>query len=141
MSNEVIQEKGRVKSLAISDVKKKLIKNKWRRLCSVDNCDKQSQRDYLCAQHLTENKKRQQTTGNTAVSQQSVSLSLAEKSTTISQNSTNSVFLTGNHTKRKTFDEYGAFLCYINSMYLKASFICHIIFRKYSNNNDTDSFS
>ena len=64
MSNETEHEKKRVKSLANSDVKKTLVNRKWRRLCSVNNCQKQSQRKGLCARHIKENSNRQKSTKN-----------------------------------------------------------------------------
>ncbi|UJR20362.1 hypothetical protein I4U23_023493, partial [Adineta vaga] len=60
--SKVTKNKTRVKSLAHSDVKKRLVNDKWRRICSIDNCQKQSQREGLCARHLTEKKNRQHAT-------------------------------------------------------------------------------
>ncbi|CAF4532901.1 unnamed protein product, partial [Rotaria sp. Silwood2] len=103
MSNEAIQGKERVKSLAEADVKKKLVNNKWRRICSVDKCDKQAQRKSLCARHLTEYKNRQQSTETIAVSHQS-SISLPTTgSSIISYNPTNVVSATECDKVQNTF--------------------------------------
>ncbi|CAF1100601.1 unnamed protein product [Rotaria sordida] len=106
MSNEVIQEKGRVRSLAETDVKKKLVNDKWRRICSIDKCEKQAQRKGLCARHLTEDKKRQQSTETAAVSHQSFSYLPTQDSSIISDNSTNVVSTTERDTVQNTFHEY-----------------------------------
>ncbi len=126
-SNDVMQEKGRVKSLANSAIKKKLVNNKYRRLCSINKCEKQAQRKGLCAKHLTENKNRQESTNSIAVSHQSSAYSRMEELDTISNNSSNLAALTGNHTEQNTFYDYGELFCFINLEYLKTSFICHII--------------
>lgn len=33
-------------------LRKKFFKNRWRRLCSINKCDKQAQRGGLCAKHI-----------------------------------------------------------------------------------------
>jgi hypothetical protein len=103
MSNEIEQEKTRVKSLANSDVKKMLIKNKWRRLCAVDKCKKQSQRKGLCARHLTENKNQQKSTASITTSDQSFGHSTTKQFGTISSNSTNLIPFMEIDTEQNTF--------------------------------------
>jgi len=71
ISNETRQAKKRVKSLADVDTKKKFLNGKWRRLCAINGCEKQAQRENLCAAHLTEAKKRKQSSESIAVSRQS----------------------------------------------------------------------
>ncbi len=126
-SNEVMQEKGRVKSLANSNIKKKFVNNKYRRLCSVNNCEKQAQRKGLCARHLTKNTNQQQSISNTAVSHQSSVYSMTEAPNIISNVLNNSATLTGNHTEQNTFYDGGEFVCFVNSTYIKTSFVCLII--------------
>ncbi len=134
MSNETVREKGRVKSLATSNVKKRLIKNKWRRLCSVDKCERQSRRKGLCAEHFIKNTCQEQSNG-------SIGLPLADECETNDYNATNSIFLTENHTRQNTLDGYGELFFYINSIYLKIVYINYNIFRKYPNNYNANSSS
>ncbi|CAF4154036.1 unnamed protein product, partial [Rotaria sordida] len=106
MSNEVTQNKGRVKSLAEADVKKKCINNKWRRVCSVEDCEKQAQRKGLCARHLTESKKQQQSTEATAVAHQLFIYPPMKDSSTISDEPTNVVSSIECNTAQNTFLGY-----------------------------------
>jgi hypothetical protein len=69
--NETQQVIKRVKSLAEPGTNAKIFKTRWRRLCSHKDCEKQAQRRGLCARHLTEEKKRQQSTASITVSRQS----------------------------------------------------------------------
>ncbi|CAF1385002.1 unnamed protein product, partial [Adineta steineri] len=96
MSNSTSQEKTRVKSLATSHVKKKFINNKWRRICSVENCEKQSQRKGLCARHLSESKNQQQPARDITLLQQTASFISAENSDALYHNATNSFLLNNN---------------------------------------------
>ncbi|CAF1315410.1 unnamed protein product [Rotaria sordida] len=106
MSNEVNQNKGRVKSLAEADVKKKCINNKWREVCSVEDCEEQTQRNGLCARHLTESKKQQQSTEATAVAHQSFIYPPMKDSSTIPDDPTNVVSPIECNTAQNTFLGY-----------------------------------
>jgi hypothetical protein len=107
MSGEVKQEKGRLKSLPNSDVKKKIVNNKWRRLCSVDKCHKLAQRKSLCARHLAKKKCQEKSSA-------SIALSCAVDPEATSQNTTNSVLLTENYIQQNIFDGYGELSLLIN---------------------------
>ncbi|CAF3939082.1 unnamed protein product [Adineta steineri] len=89
MSNSIIQKKTRVKSLATSDVKKKFINNKWRRICSVENCERQSQRRGLCARHLSGRKNPQQLLENSEVLYHNATDSFLLNNNLITQNISN----------------------------------------------------
>ncbi|CAF1477844.1 unnamed protein product, partial [Adineta steineri] len=92
MSNNTIQEKTRAKSLADSSFKMIVVNGKRRRLCSVENCEKQSQRKGLCARHLTESKNLQQSLENSEI---------------LNHNAANSFLLTNNHTTQNISNQYG----------------------------------
>lgn len=126
-SNEVGQVKRRVKSLAEVDAKKKFINNRWRRLCSVDKCEKQVQKNGLCAQHFTKNKKQQQLIKSFAESCPSSTHSVTEELNTIPQSLIDLATLIENHTKQNTLYGHGELFCFIDQVYLTTSFICHII--------------
>jgi hypothetical protein len=113
-SNETGQIKQRVKSLVEVETKKKFVKNKWRRLCSVNKCEKQVQRKGLCARHLTENKNRQQSTRSTAISRRSSTDSTKEEMGTISNNPTDLATPIENYAEQNTLYGYGEFFCFIN---------------------------
>ncbi len=140
-SNEVMPEKRRIKSLRNSDVNKKFLSNKLRRLCSVVTCDNASQRKGLCLQHLSANRNRQQPTKTIAVSRQSSSYSDTEESDISSNNSPNAlVTLTQNLTEPNTFDKYS------ERFDLKKSLVYKIIFhfssyRKHSKDTDSNTFN
>ncbi len=134
MSNETIREKGRVKSLATSNVKKRLINKKYRRLCSVDKCERQSRRKGLCAKHVEKNTCQQQSSG-------SIGLPLADECETNDDNAAKSIFLTENHARQDILDVYGEIFYYINSIYIRMSFIFYQMFRKYPNNNNANPSS
>jgi len=106
-SNETGQIKQRVKSLAEIDTKKKFINNRWRRLCSVNKCEKQVQRKGLCARHFTENKNRQLSTRSTAVSHRSSTDSTTEEMGNISNNPTALATPTENHAEQNALYGYG----------------------------------
>ena len=106
MSNELNQGKHRLKFLANSDVKKQFVNNKWRRLCSIDKCEKQSQRKGLCTRHLTENKRRQCSAETIAVSHPSLTHSMTKELDTISKNPGNLLALTENHIEQSIFNGY-----------------------------------
>ncbi len=59
MSDDINQGGKRLKSLADSGVKYIEVNGKCRRLCSINNCEKQSQREGLCTRHRTEKQNRQ----------------------------------------------------------------------------------
>ncbi|CAF2001783.1 unnamed protein product [Rotaria magnacalcarata] len=105
MSNETIQGIGRVKSLAEAHIKSKLVNNKLRRLCSVDNCKKLAQRKYLCAKHLTENKRQPAIQTITTFHQPSASLS-TENSRNMFYNPTNAVSSQYHDVVLNTIDEF-----------------------------------
>ena len=113
--NKLTQDKERVKSLANSTVKRKLINNKWRRLCSVDNCERMSQRYSLCARHFTKRKNQQQSRKDIAVSHQLSLHSATRESGAISNNPIDLATLSGTYTEQNTFDGYSKFLVYSKS--------------------------
>jgi hypothetical protein len=118
MSDDNNQRRKRLKSLVDSGIKYNVVNGKRRR---------QTQRKGLCQAHLTKNKKQQQSTTSSVVSYQSSTHSTTEEFGTIVNNSTNSVTVTENHAKQNTVDGYGELFYFMNSTYLKAFFICHII--------------
>ncbi|CAM4784213.1 unnamed protein product [Rotaria magnacalcarata] len=105
MSNETIQGTTRVKCLAEAHIKSKLVNNKLRRLCSVDNCKKLAQRKYLCAKHLTENKRQSAIQTITTFHQPSASLS-TENSRNMFYNPTNAVSSQYHDVVLNTIDEF-----------------------------------
>ncbi|CAF3871208.1 unnamed protein product [Rotaria magnacalcarata] len=105
MSNETIQGTTRVKCLAEAHIKSKLVNNKLRRLCSVDNCKKLAQRKYLCAKHLTENKRQPAIQTITTFHQPSASLS-TENSRNMFYNPTNAVSSQYHDVVLNTIDEF-----------------------------------
>jgi len=140
MSNETGQEKKRLKTLVDSGIRYDECKGKRRRLCSVDKCEKQSQRKGLCARHLTETKKQQQQlTRNITASHQSSAPPTTEELNTISDVPPDLIALIKDYKKQNTSDGYGEFFCFINIIHLKASLFFNIFYRKYSKNNDTNT--
>jgi hypothetical protein len=127
MSDNINQMRKRLKTLVNSGMEYNVVNGKRRRVCSVNMCDKQAQRKGLCARHLTENTNQQQSISNTAVSQQSSVYSMTEAPNIISNVLNNSATLTGNHTEQNTFYDGGEFVCFVNSTYIKTSFVCLII--------------
>jgi hypothetical protein len=115
-ANEIMGEQRRVKSLAETNAKKKFAKNKWRRLCSINKCEKQAQRKGLCARHLTENKSRQRATKIIAISSHSSENSPADGSGTISNNAILLATFFRKTYRLNIWHTYSEFLCFTSTM-------------------------
>jgi hypothetical protein len=137
MSNETGQEKKRLKTLVDSGIRYVVCNGKRRRLC--DKCEKWSQRERLCARHLTETKKQQQLTRNITASHQSSAPPTTEELNILTLKPLDLVALIKDYKKQNTSDDYGEFFCFINIIHLKASLSFNIFYRKYSKNNDANT--
>jgi len=68
MSKKTEYQKGDVVYMAKTGLRKKLTTNRWRRLCSVNKCEKQAQKEGLCARHLRRNQvQRRQSTRQSSI--------------------------------------------------------------------------
>jgi hypothetical protein len=110
MSNEIGQEKNRLKSLVDSGIKYKDVNGKRRRLCFVDTCQKQSHRKGLCARHLTENINQQKSQKSTTDSHQLFTQSVTEEFSTTSNNRNDLIVPTEDGIEQNTFLSYGELL-------------------------------
>ncbi|CAF1112619.1 unnamed protein product [Adineta steineri] len=60
-------QKNLIESTALIHKKQKFNGKRWHKLCIINNCEKQVQRDDLCCRHFTEKRKQQKVAGNIGV--------------------------------------------------------------------------
>ena len=90
-----------------TDVKKKLVKGRWRLVCSITNCKKQVQKKGLCAGHLTRNRLQLNPTKPVVIFNQSLETSIIKENLVTVSNVTNAISRVGNIAEQSALYRHG----------------------------------
>jgi hypothetical protein len=94
-------------TVANTGIRKRLVKGRWRCVCSSVDCEKQAQKDGLCAEHRTLNRLQQNVTRSVVASNEPPVNIIVEENEITVLNAINATSNTGNITEQNILHTHG----------------------------------